>query len=576
MIVRRLSMLLIAALATLPVRAESVAVRTTPVIPGTYVGAWMVEVASAGSVESTLLDAEGNLVAGPFASKNFCVTDVRPWNAEQPVWYRLVTSDRANGVKQETLVGFSEKVIRGDRLFVNGVPVRLKLGPKDLHGNAVDAFACTPEEALTNGLYRLAVTHLARLRTMKPAATPAMTRHAFQDWSVKATNYCRRLVVANRSSFLAATDVTVRWTLLVDGEAKDSGELDLCGLKAGQESVFDMPAEVLAARFGEGTVSVRFAVEREGRLLAEDQVDVVASRETETFVARPDRWWDAFTPGFLKPRVTYAESTTEDGIATRLFTTAATRFSYTDDFARAARYEMLGRWSDTVLVSDIAFRRETPIRDTMFSIDCPLHPVAVREGAHSFADAREVDGLQTSVLWTVYPSGTVACQARVRDMAPEARSRRLAVRLTLPREAPATDAAWYWPFASAAPGADVPVDWFGLGPASTTPDTTDGSFLGRWSATAASLLTVEGARGVRVGPLTVRTLGAPFAFCLAAGGGTLDLLGDPDEEGVVRLDFTLSVNDGALTARTPDGREQPLPLSLSKSQNEPSKRSETK
>ena len=120
------------------------------------------------------------------------------------------------------------------------------------------------------------------------------------------------------------------------------------------------------------------------------------------------------------------------------------------------------------------------------------------------------------------------------------------------------------------------VEWFGLGPQSMmAPGETEGAFLGRWKTTADMALAVEGVRGIRVGDLTVRTLGAPFAVTLWGDedGTNLNLLGEPDEDGVVDLSFTLSVGDGDLTARTPADDE---PLDFPTAVEPTSKRSETK
>ena len=522
-----------------------------------------------------MLDGNGRLVAGPFAAKTFCVPEAVSWSAENPVCYRLV--EEAKDGRRESVFGFCEKTIRGDRFFVNGTPVRLKLGPKELGGNAVSAFDCTPEAAWTNGVYRLAESHLSRVAVLKPLSSPEATRHLFQDWSVKATNYCQRIVVSNRNSFRDAADVTLRWTLLVDGEARDDGTIDLCGLKPGQESVFDMPPEVIAARTAPGTVSVRFSFFRKGSFfgaaekIAEDQVDLVASRELNALGPRKDSWLDAVTFGLLQDKVRYAEAK-EDETTVRRFTTDKAVFTFKEDWGRQVTYAKRGVWSDTPLVADLIPVRSRPDANGWIELAYPPQPVASRDGALAFSDRRETHGLIVAQRWTVYPDGTVACRSRLRVSVPSDRKERLGFGLELPR----------WParspfFLFSRPlGSDVDVEWFGLGPQSMMwPGETEGAFLGRWKTTADMALAVEGVRGIRVGDLTVRTLGAPFAVTLWGDedGTNLNLLGEPDEDGVVDLSFTLSVGDGDLTARTPADDE---PLDFPTAVEPTSKRSETK
>ena len=550
-------------------RAAGPAVITRPVAEDAYDGAWMVSVVSAEDAVCSVLDWNGTRVAGPFVTKTFCVPEAVAWSAERPVCYRLVL-DGEGGERREIVFGFAEKTIRGDRFFVNGTPVRLKLGPKELGGNAASAFDCTPEAAWTNGVYRLAESHFSRVTVMKPLATPEATRHFFQDWSVKATNYCRRIVVANRCSFLDASDVTLRWTLLVDGVARDDGTIDLCGLKPGQESAFDMPPEVIAARTAPGTVSVRFAFLRGGAKIAEDQVDLVASREVNTLGPRKGGWLDAVTFGLLADKVGYSE-TKEDETTVRRFTTGKTVFSFKEDFNREVTYAKRGLWSDTLLVEEVFPARSRPDASGWIELDYPPQPVESRDGAFTFSDLRETHGLTVAQRWTILPDGTVACRARLRS--PD-RKERLGFGLSLPR-LPARS-VWSRLGLSQPPktGSDVDVEWFGLGPQSMAPGETEGAFLGRWKTTADMALAAEGVRGIRVGDLTVRTLGAPFAVTLWDEGGTaLNLLGDPDENGVVDLSFTLSVDDKDLTARTPVDDE---PLDFPNAVEPTSKRSETK
>ncbi len=497
---------------------------THPVMTGEYNGPWLVTVDAEG--EHEVLSSDGERVAGPFAASTFTVADVEPWSAETPVWYRLVTT-RKDGEREEKIFGFTERVIRGRRFFVNGVPVRVKLGPKDLNGNTASAFACSEDESWTNGVYRLAETNLARVDVEKPLASALATRHAFQDWSITATNYGGRLVVKNRSAFLSAKDVTLNWTLLVDGEEEDSGTIDLLGLKAGETSVFDMPPETQAARFKGGTVSVRFTVERDGEAIATDQIDLVASREP-TPVGTEEGFLAFLVPGFLKAKVDFAE---EEAGRVRIFTTSTSLLAYDEaDPSGGFRYVARGLLWDTPLVDGLAVCRETPALGPNWGLVYPPTPVEECAGAQSFAQAFEQAGVAAEIRWTVHPAGDVAVEARLKKT--EGEGGRLGLSLRLP------------------PGTSDAVRWFGLGPESTTKDSTSGAFLGVWEKDAP--LTAEAVRGLRLGALTIRTLGAPLAVEVAPD--RIDLFGEPDAAGVVPLAFTLSVKDKSLTARTPSGQ----------------------
>lgn len=510
--------------------AAEIAVFTRP-IDGVYTGPWMVEVAVRGEADCRVFDEKGRLVAGPFAAKEFAVPDVRTWSAETPVCYRLRAT--IAGETRETVFAFAERVVKDGRLYVNGRPVRLKLAPKALNGNVVPATDCSREEALREGVYRLSRDQLDRLAVERPSAISGETRHRFQDWSVVPTNYFSRIVVTNRNAFRDASDVTLRWTVLRDGCAEKSGEIDLLKLKPGCSTSFDMPPEVVAARFGEGTVGVRFAFVRAGETIAEDQIDLVASRELKPFGMASEGWLDAILPACFADRVAYGELPRPDGSVQRRFTTDDAVFAYGTSGDGTVSYSKCGFFSDTELVRRVTPYREEPVaaaEDVV--LDLPPSPVEEHGGALSFTDLDEVGPLRMAARWTVSPDGSVACQARLRAEG-AAPHERLGVVLSL--------------------GSAVRrIEWFGRGPWSHGRTGTEGAFLGRWTTDPGEDFSAEETRGIRLGDLTVRTLGAPFAFRLQ-GGTRLLLAGDPGADGTVELAFTLSVGDRELTARTSSG-----------------------
>lgn len=526
---RQIALAALLALAAPVLRAAEVSVRTSRVVDDCD-SVWMVEVNTPGEVESSVCDADGRRIAGPFAAKLFSVADVKPWTAERPVCYTLVT-DGDDG-RTETVFGFTEQVLRERRLFVNGTPVRLKLGPRDWNGNTVSSETCTAAEAWTNGLYRIAPEHLAQLDVLRPRSIPGATRHFFQDWSVRATNYCERILVSNRSSFLTGNDVTLRWALLVDGEERDDGTIDLLGLKPGQQAAFDMPPAVISARYRDGTVGVRFAFVRDGETVAEDQVDLVVSRSLNSLDGTASRWF-----GLVTPTVSFSEVAGETGGTIRRFTTDDAIVTFAEEDIGGVVYTRRGLFSDTRLVTRILPWRRLPVADGAGDIAYPQSPVSEHRGALSFTGLAEAGGVMASQRWTVWPDGTVCCRARLRTVS-AIRGERLGFTLSLARPVER-------------------LEWFGRGPWSHGRHEQGGAFLGRWTADVGDSFAAEDVRGLRLGSLTVRTAGAPLAVRLG-NPGYLSLYGEPDADGVVDIAFTLSVDDSDLTARTPDG-EADLP-----------------
>ena len=504
--------------------AADVGISTRPVVEGRYDGPWQVAVSAAEEFEYEVRDSEGETVAGPFASREFPVPDPRLWSDETPACYTLVAKNESNRV--EKVFGFAEMLVVDGKFRVNGRPVRVKLGPKSLNGNAVVSGECPVEDAWREGLYRLTAEDIARFSVEKPRSTPEAARHAFQDWSVKGTNYNQRFVVANRNAFVDANAVDCRWHLLVDGEEVDDGRVDLFGLGPGREASFDMPPEVIAARYRDGTVSVRFTFRKDGETVATDQIDLVASRELNSF-NRPEGWLSEYlVPGFLKPSVGCRSG------AVRVFTTRKTRFSYGEDGICTGRFEKRGIF-DTTLVTSITPCSEEPAENPTTE-SRPLSSVESRGGALTFVSAGTCLGVECAARLTVYRSGEVTCRSRLR--APSVpRGTRLGLLLGFPPDE----------FG----GRDV--TWFGLGPAATKRTEREGSFLGRWThENLGGEFTMEEVRGVCIGDLTVRTLGAPFGVLVDSS--RLVVYGEPDENGVVELSFSLSADDDDLSARTPD------------------------
>ena len=546
--------LAIAAAAALSAQA-SVRVATYPVVSGGYDGAWMVSLDGAGKdFECSVFDMDGDFVAGPFVTSPFPVPEPKTWTAETPNCYKLVvrsTSEEDEPEEPEEVVfGFCTRRVAGGKLYVNGRPVRLKFAPKELNGNAGLASQILREDALLSGVYALSGEEAVQVAHETAWEAPEATRHAFRDWSVKATNYFQRIVVANRNAFVGSDGVELRWRLFRDGREVDDGEVELRGIGPGQEALYDMPQEAVAAQYGEGTVSIRFEFVRDGVSVAEDQVDLMESREVEP-LAPPS--------GFFAPGPVEFESSDSE----RVFTAGGVRLVYGDRDAFPSSFAKTGIFGGkTFLGGKTLFdgmRLCSEIIDLTDRADAkPRAPVEERAGALSFitfSDHKYGVGRGTkmplSAKWTVYPNGIVSCRARLRQGDLQGRC---GLVFSIPYKAPGP--RWYSLYLSTPmPGEDVDVEWFGLGPGANKRDSSEGAFLGRWRTDATMPIRAEKTRGVRVGSLTVRTLGAPFAFSVEGapnddGHILLTVYGESDASGMTEFAFTLSADDSDLTART--------------------------
>ncbi len=346
-------------------------------------------------------------------------------------------------------------------------------------------------------------------------------RHVYRNWSVKATNYFQRVVVKNKNYFVDATGVELAWRVLRNGEKFAKGSFDLRGLGPQEEMEFDMPAEVLAAKRGDGAVSVRFEFRRDGRPIAEDQVDVVDSREATAVASGKTSFLSFFGPDAVK--------TAEDD-KTLTFETANLKVVFCKKTGLPCSIMRPGRlWGWTELLKSpmtldlyrspssnengLAHRWRQQGFTRMTAELKRLSPVSDRSGALTFTTLVEWRGEKpatpkvvvfvVAARWTVSPDGTFACRSVVRPLGPK---------LELARVGYSCDLA----------AVDPSVEWFGRGPWENYPDRKSGAFLGRWKLDASDFFfpygrpedcgNREDARGVNVGGLVVRTLGKPFAF----------------------------------------------------------------
>lgn len=338
-------------------------------------------------------------------------------------------------------------------------------------------------------------------------------KHVYRNWTVTATNYFQRIVVKNKNFFIDSRGVDLKWTLLVDGEKEDGGWFDLYGLGPRQEAIYDMPMEaVRELRFG-GTVSVRFEFVKDGEVVADDQIDLLEDRNYRSLASRggkvafeSDDNEFVFKTGDMK--VVFSRRTCMPvSIKKRgwVFDKELLKTPVALDAYRvpSSNESWLGEeWAKLGLDALEA----TPLSDPV---------VENRDGALTFAalvewtakEAKVPDSAKikfaTALRWTIYPDGIAACRVQIRPLGPKKELARVGFTMELEDSSPK-------------------VEWFGCGPWENYADRKSGAFLGRWEMDAEDFYfpyarnencgNREGTRGVRVGDLTVRTLGAPFAF----------------------------------------------------------------
>lgn len=454
-------------------------------------------------------------------------------------------------------------------------------------------------------------------RTPEPGY--AEVKHVYQNWSVKTTNYNQRIVVKNKNYFVSADeDLILKWTLFVDGEEEDDGEYELHGLAPQCEAAYDIPEEAVKAMTGSGTVSLRFEFVRNGRVIADDQIELMESREYSplaskrgkvkysekdgflTFAAGGARWVFDRDTGVLVSAVKKGWVWNDDVMKTPMVL----------DVFRAPSSNEVGlgeEWVKRGLRSLAAHRlpgTRPPVVEEKSDGSLTFTTVSEWSGAHaekmtgyganltkiepqeSVRDAKFGVSFAVATRWTVMPDGTAACATRIRPLGKKVEFARI---------------GWSFEMAKRNPC----VEWFGLGPWENYADRKSGAFLGRWKANALDFYfpyarnqdcgNREGARGLKVGALTIRTLGSPFAFevnpysptelvkavhpvdlgksdktfvgiyAATRGLGGASCGPGPMERDILRADrdyelaFTLSFGDDDLTARAPGGAIVQLP-----------------
>lgn len=447
-------------------------------------------------------------------------------------------------------------------------------------------------------------------------------KHVYQNWTVKGTNYNTSIVVRNKNYFIDSHGVELRWQVLTDGRKGKRGTIDLHDLGPQQEAVYEIPAEAIKAmKDAEASISLRFEFVKDGAVVADDQIDLVDARETRAICEKPGT-------------VRFDQTTASTGAREYVFRAGGARFTF--DAATGTLVSLMRdslAWKNELLREPMrldVFRapssNEVPKGDewarnglrkcTAAAPEPGAKPPVVEElpdGALTFATTATWKGEKGEKLngyggpeisveeiplptkpvtfavatrWTIYPNGTASCTSRIRPLGPELELARVGYSFLLDT-------------------ADPSVEWFGFGPWENYADRMSGAFLGLWRMSAEDFFVPyarnqdsgnrEGTRAVRVGNITLRTLGAPFAFevnpwtpselvetvhppelpksdktyfgiyAATRGLGGASCGPGPVERDILRSDrdydlaFTISLDGDELTARATDNAERPLP-----------------
>ena len=424
-------------------------------------------------------------------------------------------------------------------------------------------------------------------------------RHVYQNWSVKSTNYFQRVVVRNKNYFVDSTGVRLLWKVLKDGVRFAEGEYAFHFLNPQEEAVYDMPDEAMAARKGGSSVSVRFEFVKDGRVIASDQVDIEDAREPGSHRRAGASWGTLWMGG--APSVDVREDS-----SSYTFKAGDLAISFSKATGMPCSIRKPGKaWGDRELLKAPlrldAYRapssNENGVADKsrrqglrrMVGELKKISPVGECAGGVTFTTLTEWKGVPAAdkpvrffvaARWTVFADGTLSCISKIRALGPKMDLLRIGYSCELAEASPS-------------------VEWFGRGPFENYPDRKSGAFLGRWKAEAKDFFfpyarpedcgNREDVRGVRVGSLTFRTLASPFSFSLnpytpaelesakhpselpkseglyfgvyaaVRGLGGASCGPGPMDRDIVRTDadfdlsFTVSLDDGTLLARTPEG-----------------------
>ncbi len=432
-------------------------------------------------------------------------------------------------------------------------------------------------------------------------------RHVYQNWTARATDDFKRIVVRNKNYFVSSKGVSCVWTGLRDGEPFAHGSFPLSfggpvrdpEMKPQTEREFPLPAyfeEVRSMRSGAFALRLKFV--QNGREIGSDQIEFPS--EQVFFEGAPGE-------------VEVQED--KDALTLKAGCTKVT-FCRRTGLPRAIRYKG---------PAGIRELLESPMRLEAFRAPSSNENMVEQEWLKYGLDRLEAkscefgevqdgeDGSKTFTVttvwtgnkrldkpleftvacrWTMFGDGELACESVIRGLGPKVELARIGFGFTVPKDK------------------DDVVEWFGRGPFENYPDRKSGAFTGRWRMSPQEFFVPyarnedcgnrEDVCGFRFSQgLTFRALGDPFAFevnpwtpmelksalhppelpesthtyvgvfAATRGLGGASCGPAPMERDIIdtkmdfALDFTLGVNDERLSARQlPESHREALTAML--------------
>ena len=370
-------------------------------------------------------------------------------------------------------------------------------------------------------------------------------KHVYQNWTARATNDFRQVVLRNKNHFVDSTGVVCKWVLLRNGSpyagdafpleksVKDEfgRELRKVPVPPQEEIVVDMPKVLGEALEKEGVFALRVKFFKGKDEIAADQIDFpVGVREQladlrRARIAPPRVKEDEKAISFQVPGgvIAFCRKTglpCSIAVGGLFADKELLRAPMKLDVFRTPSSNEVGlgcKWVENGL-------------DDLEAVSAELSPVETEGGECRFTalvtwkgrEPKRLDGFGGTAIrlvkipeqrrpltfvmateWRVQGDGTVVCRAKVRAMGPRLELARVGLSLTLNER-------------------NADISWLGRGPFENYRDRKSGAFVGLWRATASDFFfpyarnencgNREDAYGVKVGALTFRTLGAPFAF----------------------------------------------------------------
>jgi beta-galactosidase len=309
--------------------------------------------------------------------------------------------------------------------------------------------------------------------------------HVYQNWTAKATNDFKRVVVRNKNYFRDSKDVECRWTVLLNGESFASGEFDLHALAPQCEHVYEVPGAVALAHDRGGEVSLKVSFVDSTGVVAADQIDFPERKPLEYKPLQEGEIAvreDADTLVLAASSVEYAFSKKtamlSDIRTGRFFKSAWLKSPMVLDAFRApslnevpmgVSWMKLGLHAfdyEALEIGKVAIAKSVArFRTRLRAV--PTNSVTLEN--YGMNDVKMTDtgkkgegpSFEISIDWELYPDGTLRCRSSIVPSKENVQLARIGFRFTLDRDNPT-------------------VDYYAAGPFENYRDRISGAFAARY------------------------------------------------------------------------------------------------